>query len=353
MKRLTSILLALVMVISLTACGSTADTEKEEEASGAAEEVMEETAGETEAEEAQTESSEGEKGTIKIGLSIAGLTMPYFVRMYEGFLAAAEEQGWEVVFADGGVDAESTVKAVEDLLSNDIDALAVSTNYSEALADTFATCKEEGIPIFYIGNLNLVPEVQESMTFWEGTRNDSAGYLGGLWMGDYLDGIGYKKELNVVCVSLMSDPLIQRYQGFEQGLKDKGYTVNLVNTVGDLTRENSLASSEDMLTAHDDLDIFYGTAGTSALGAYDATQNAGRTEVMVVGFDGEDEEIQHIDEGGNYICTICQDPVGESEVTVEAIKTVLEGGTVEGGHETPAKIYGTETGYVTSDELLK
>ena len=81
MKRLTSILLALVMVISLTACGSTADTEKEETTSGAAEEVMEETAGETEAEEAQAESSEGEKGTIKIGLSIAGQCRILYVCM--------------------------------------------------------------------------------------------------------------------------------------------------------------------------------------------------------------------------------------------------------------------------------
>ena len=69
--------------------------------------------------------------------------------------------------------------------------------------------------------------------------------------------------------------------------------------------------------------------------------------------DGEDEELKHIDEGGNYIATICQDPVGESEVTVEAIKTVLGGGSVEGGHETPAKVYGKGVGYVTSDELLK
>lgn len=101
-----------------------------------------------------------------------------------------------------------------------------------------------------------------------------------------------------------------------------------------------------MLTAHDDIDIFFGTAGTSALGAYDATQNAGRTEVMVVGFDGEDEELQHIDEGGNYIATVCQQPALESAVTVDAIETVLGGGTVEGGHETPAIVYGTGVGYV-------
>ena len=73
---------------------------------------------------------------------------------------------------------------------------------------------------------------------------------------------------------------------------------------------------------------------------------------MVVGFDGEDEELKHIDEKSNYIASICQDPAGESRVTVEAIKTVLEGGKVEGGHETPAKVYGKGVGYVTSEELL-
>ena len=331
MKKLLCVLLALVMVLSLAACGGSAAPEADAPAADAPAE---------------------DDGKVKIGLSIAGLTMPYYVRMYEGFLAAAEKEGYEVIFADGGADAESTVKAVEDLITNDIDALAVSTNYSEALVDTFTKCQEQGIPVFYIGNLNLIPEVQELMTFWEGTVSADAGYLGGVWMADYLDGIGYKKDLNIVQVSLIHDSLQQRYEGFAQGLTDNGYTVTLVNTVGDLTRENSLAGCEDMLTAHDDIDIFYGTAGTSALGAYDATQNAGRTEVMVVGFDGEDEEIQHIDEGGNYVATICQDPVGESEVTVAAIKTVLEGGTVEGGHETPAKVYGAGVGYVTSDELL-
>lgn len=332
MKKLMSVLLVLAMILTMAACGSKP--------------------AETTAPHTSPNTADGEK-TVKIGLSIAGMTMPYYVRMYEGFLAAAEKEGYEVIFADGGSDAESTVKAVEDLISSGINALAVSTNFSEALVDAFATCKEQGIPVFYIGNLQLIPDVQASMTFWEGTRSDSAGYLGGLWMANYLDSINYKKDLNVVQVSLIHDTLQQRYEGFAKGLTEKGYTVNLVNTVGDLTRENSLAGCEDMLTAHDDLDIFYGTAGTSALGAYDATQNAGRTEVMVVGFDGEDEELKHIDEGGNYIATICQDPVGESEVTVEAIKTVLNGGTVEGGHETPAKVYGKGVGYVTSDELLK
>ena len=325
MTKFLSVLLAAVLALSMVACGG---GESSSAAGGSS----------------AASGAEGEK--IKIGLSIAGLTMPYYVRMYDGFMEAAEEKGYEVIFADGGSDAESTVRAVEDLISNDIDALAVSTNYSEALVDSFARCKELGIPIFYIGNLNLIPEAQEYMTFWEGTRNDSAGYLGGEWVAQYLDGINYKKELNVVCVSLVNDSLIQRYDGFVKGLEENGYTVNTINTVGDLTREKSLAGCEDMLTAHDDIDIFFGTAGTSALGAYDATQNAGRTEVMVVGFDGEDEELQHIDEGGNYIATVCQQPALESAVTVDAIETVLNGGAVEGGHETPAIVYGTGVGYV-------
>lgn len=323
MKKLLCVVLALTMVLAMAACGS-----KNTEA---------------------TTSGASENYDAKIGLSIAGMTMPYYVRMYEGFLEAAAENNYEVVFADGGTDAESTVKAVEDLISSGIDALAVSTNYSEALVDSFARCEELGIPIFYIGNLDLIPEAREHMTFWEGTKNESAGYLGGEWVAKYLDGLNYKKELNVVEVSMVHETLHQRYTGFVAGLEENGYKVNYINTVGDLTRENSLAGCEDMLTAHDDIDIFFGTAGTSALGAYDATQNAGRTEVMIVGFDGEDEELDHIKEGGNYIATVCQQPDLESRVTVDAIKTVLGGGSVEGGHETPAIVFGTGVGYVEAE----
>lgn len=329
MKKILAIVLALAMVLSMAACGGKSDdADKSASTSGT------------------NTSEEGKQYAAKIGLSIAGMTMPYYVRMYEGFLEAAAENNYEVVFADGGADAEATVKAVEDLISSGIDALAVSTNYSEALVDSFARCAEKNIPVFYIGNLNLIPEAQEYMTFWEGTKNDSAGYLGGEWVAKYLDSLNYKKELNIVEVSMVHDTLHQRYTGFVEGLEANGYKVNYINTVGDLTRENSLAGCEDMLTAHDNIDIFFGTAGTSALGAYDATHNAGRTEVMVVGFDGEDEELAHIDEGGNYIATICQQPSLESRVTVEAIKTVLEGGTVDGGHETPAIVYGTGVGFV-------
>lgn len=339
MKKVWSILLAAVMVFTLCACGGPAPAESAPDTQSGV--------------PASEAISTGGDSKVKIGLCIAGLTMPYYVRMYDGFLEAAAAEGYEVVFADGGTDAEATVKAVEDLINSDIDALAVSTNFSEALVDNFARCKEMNIPIFYIGNLKLIPEAKEFMTFWEGTRADTSGHLGGAWVAQYLKSINYKTELNIVEVSLVLDTLHQRYVGFVDGLEKNGFTVNTINTVGDLTRENSLAACEDMLTAHDNIDIFFGTAGTSALGAYDATQNAGRSEVMVVGFDGEDEELKHIDEGGNYIASICQDPAGESKVTVEAIKTVLGGGTVEGGHETPAKIYGKGVGYVETDDVLK
>ena len=127
MKKFLSLVLAAAMVFAMTACGGN-DTSSSTPAAGGSSAVASGASG-----------ASGEK--VKIGLSIAGLTMPYYVRMYDGFMAAAEKEGYEVVFADGGADAESTVKAVEDLISSDIDALAVSTNSSEALFASFAKCK--------------------------------------------------------------------------------------------------------------------------------------------------------------------------------------------------------------------
>lgn len=342
MKKFLKAMFAGALAISMVACGGSNN--------GGTSTTTTTDSGNT---STDTTTTEGGSEKTKIGLSIAGLTMPYFVRMYEGFMEAAEEKGYEVVFTDGGTNAETTIKGLEDQLIADVKAIALSTNYSDACVDVLTRAHEAGIPLFYMGNLNLIPEIEEMMTFYEGTPSPDAGYLGGLWFASYLDSINYpKKELNTVRVSLISDGLIDRWDGFEKAMKEKGYTLNLINTVGDLTRENSLNGCEDMLQAHDDLDLFMGTAATSALGAYDATVNAGRTEVMVFGFDGEDEEIELIDADTNYIGTICQDPRTEGRVTVEAIDTVLKGGTVEKGYIVPAFVHGKGVGDVMSDEIL-
>ena len=70
-----------------------------------------------------------------------------------------------------------------------------------------------------------------------------------------------------------------------------------------------------------------------------------------MGFDGEDEEIEKIDAGGNYIGTITQDPQGQSINVAEHIDKWLAGETFDQQLETPAGVYCAE-GQVTAAEIM-
>lgn len=78
MKKFLSLVLAAAMVFAMTACGGN-DTSSSTPAAGGSSAAASGASG-----------ASGEK--VKIGLSIAGLTMPYYVRMYDGFMAAAEKE---------------------------------------------------------------------------------------------------------------------------------------------------------------------------------------------------------------------------------------------------------------------
>ncbi len=69
------------------------------------------------------------------------------------------------------------------------------------------------------------------------------------------------------------------------------------------------ATALDLLTKYPkgDLDAIWAGWDASALGAYQATQETGRTEVLVTGVDGQDFAQAEVAKGGNWIATVRQD----------------------------------------------
>lgn len=63
----------------------------------------------------------------------------------------------------------------------------------------------------------------------------------------------------------------------------------------------------------------------SALGAYQATQEAGRTEVFVTGVDGQDFARAEVKKGGNWVVTVRQDWPTIAKTAVTTIGEVLGG----------------------------
>jgi ribose transport system substrate-binding protein len=85
---------------------------------------------------------------------------------------------------------------------------------------------------------------------------------------------------------------------------------------------------EDMLQAHRDLRGVFGINDDSALGAMAVLQAAGRSDVVVVGYDATPEAQQAIRAGGPLKADVVQHPREIGRKAVEMIARHLAGETV-------------------------
>lgn len=290
-----------------------------------------------------------EEENLKIGLSFVSLNFPYYVRMYDTFMEEAEKNNWEVSFVDGNLDATTQLNGIQDLVNDDVDVMVISTWYIDAMEDVLQQCVDKDIPVFVIGNTENPDNINELIQYACGTEHYDAGHLGGTYMSKYLKDQG-RDSIKMATMVGSTEQMKARAQGFVDGMTDHGISVEVLNEYDVSTREEAMASGEDALTTYPDIELFYGVSAQGALGAYDATVGANRTEVMVFGYDGEDEELGVIDEDNNYVGTVTQAPDVEASTTVEYIKKYLDGEEFDKIVPISAGIYCDE-GQLTAEEV--
>lgn len=290
-----------------------------------------------------------EEENLKIGLSFVSLNFPYYVRMYDTFMEEAEKNNWEVSFVDGNLDATTQLNGIQDLVNDDVDVMVISTWYIDAMEDVLQQCVDKDIPVFVIGNTENPDNINELIQYACGTEHYDAGHLGGTYMSKYLKDQG-RDSIKIATMVGSTEQMKARAQGFVDGMTDHGISVEVLNEYDVSTREEAMASGEDALTTYPDIELFYGVSAQGALGAYDATVGANRTEVMVFGYDGEDEELEVIDEDNNYVGTVTQAPDVEASTTVEYIKKYLDGEEFDKIVPISAGIYCDE-GQLTAEEV--
>lgn len=332
MKKYLALILAMTMVLCLlSGCGSSASKETASPDAAAA-----------------TASPEANK-SLKIGLSMYTLEYPFYVTMCDAFKAACEEKGWECVSTNASTDVSTQLNDCLDLINKGIDALVLTSWYGDSLAEVFDTCADKGIPVFMM-DTSTIPEGATYVTR-TGTVNHDATYVGGTYAGKWYKAQGIT-EVNAVALDSGDETSTDRKNGFIDGMKDAGVSVNIINEYFSKSREEAMANMEDALTTYKTIDLVIGTSAQHSLGAYGACEAAGRNEMKIISMDGEDEEEQMIDkENSIYLLTVTQDPAGMSKNTVQNIEDyIFNGKTFEQFMPAAAGVYCAE-GQLTADEV--
>ncbi|OLS03795.1 sugar ABC transporter substrate-binding protein [Tissierella creatinophila] len=299
MKKIISLMLICVLAFSLVAC-----TQEGEKPS-------------------KTPGDTGEK--LRMGYITMDLGNPYFVRVIEGMKEKAKELDIELTIHDGKSDVEPQIKAMEDLITQKVDAIILSANSSEALNPMIQEAKSAGIKVIAAN-----AEVGDPDAFIGSIEYDNgfqAGEIAGEYIRDNLNG-----EAKVAILKLGTIPAaLERTRGQREGVLSIAPNAKIVAEPEASTRELGLNAIETLLQSNPDLNVVLGINDDSVLGAYQAMMSAGKDgkDIVLVGFDAIEEALLKIKEGGIYRGTIDIAPFESGKVIIETAKKVVKDGPIK------------------------
>lgn len=255
-----------------------------------------------------------------IALVISTLNNPFFVSLKDGAQKEADKLGYNLVVLDSQNNPAKELANVQDLTVRGTKLLLINPTDSDAVGNAVKMANQAKIPVITLDRMASKGEVVSHVA--------SDNVAGGKMAGDFIAkklGEGAKViELQGIAGASAAR---ERGEGFKQATAVHKFTV-LASQPADFDRTKGLNVMQNLLTAHPDVQAVFAQNDEMALGALRALQTAGKTDVLVVGFDGTADGVKAV-EGGKLGATVAQmaDKIGV--IGVETADKVLKGEKVE------------------------
>lgn len=316
MKRMSALLLSLLMILSLAAC--TSDTE---EASGGSTEVTEGT--ETETNEPTTEVK---TGALKIGLSTNALSNIHGQAIYETTIKNGEARGHEVIATNANGGAAQQATDIENLIEQGCDVIIIQNGEADALINVVARAKEQGIYV-----ISYESGWIEGCDTMFGVNDFACG--SDLYMKIAAE-MGFEGE--IITLHHNDHPVPRsHYLVMEAMLKE--YTnivsVNDGYTGYPGTTELAYEIVESALIANPNVKAIWASFDLEAIGAMQACRAMGRDDIIIIGYDGEADVLKNIEEGGQIIATCITGYKDACENVIEVAEKLAAGEDVNAHYD--------------------
>lgn len=342
MKKLIALLLALMVMFSLGACGSkdtAADTATEDTAT-------EDTATEdTATEDTATEDTAADGELIKVGFAQVGHESDWRTASTKSAQDVfTAENGYELMFVDCDNDSAVQLDAVRNFIQQGVDYIIIDPIVATGWDTVLTECEDEGIPVIII---DRTVDDSDKYVSWVGSNFKTEGLACGEWLKAYAEAQGIS-EINALVIegSTGASATIGRTDGFKEIADREGWTI-LDSQSGDFTEAGGQEVMESYCQSYKgQFNVVICQNDNEAYGAMTAMDQAGVTygvggDVILVSFDANKAALQLVLDGkinANFECNPMAAP------DVDAIIKQLEAG------ETPEKeVYMNESWFVAED----
>ncbi|MFA9403473.1 MAG: sugar ABC transporter substrate-binding protein [Anaerolineales bacterium] len=217
--------------------------------------------------------------------------------LWEGMQERAEELGVKVVMLESDWDPVKQAADIEDLLTQDVDALIVNAADADGVIPSIEKANEQGVPVFSIDSAANGGEVLSH----SGNDLYCIGYRSTEYLTEQLGGSGKVLHVNGV-------PGLMIVTWNDNGVNDfvaENPDIELVQQAyGEWDQAKAQAITEDVLTAHPDLAGVYIISESMTGGVVQALAAAGLTDTVKVMNGGYGPESQQWLTDGKTIATM-------------------------------------------------
>ncbi len=341
MKKIIALVLALMIIMSMTACGA-----KPAETTPAAPAATEAAAAATEA----AAEPAGDVKTYKVGVAIYQYNdnfMTLYRQEIENYFKTLETDTvkYEVTMVDGKNDMGEQTNQIDTFITQKMDVIIcnlVQTSSAEVIIDKVVAA---GIPLVLINREPLGDNGDES---YPGIiDNPTVCYVGadarqsGTYQGEIVLALPNKGDINgdgvVSYVMVVGDPenpdAQYRTEYSIKALTDAGVQVKeLVKNVGNWDQTKGQEIVAAALTQYgDEIEVVFCNNDGMALGAAAAIEAAGRKvgeDIYLLGVDALDE-CQEMVKKGTMTGTVLNDHIGQSHKAVDVAIQALNGEPID------------------------
>ena len=241
------------------------------------------------------------KENYKFGATYMTLNNPFFVALNNGIKDVIEANGDILIALDPALDSEKQVEQIEDLISQDVDAIFLNPADWKAIRPALEAAKKAGIPIINVDapvfDTELVASIIASNNYNTGVicANDMMRKL--------------KSAKIVILEHPTAKSAIDRTQGFVDTIANLEQYEIVARESSEGQLEQAMPVMEKIIEENPTIDVVMALNDPTAMGALAALQASEREEgVLIYGVDGAPETKQMIRDE-KITATAAQSPI--------------------------------------------
>lgn len=247
------------------------------------------------------------------------LDNPFFGQEALGAEARAKALGYETLKFSHDDDAFKQSQLIDTAIARNAAAIILDNAGADASAAAIAKAKSAGVPVFLIDreiNVRGLATAQIVSNNYQGAALGAEAFVQAMGeQGDYLELVGKESDTNAVIRSKGFHEVIDQYPGLRM----------VARQTANWSQSEAFAKVQSVLQAHPGIKGVIAGNDTMAMGAVAALESAGRTDVVVVGFDGSNDARDAI-LAGKLTATVLQPAWRQAQYAVELADRYLRTG---------------------------